>query len=109
MSSSQNEKKNSDVAVGEASLVLPIPAIHEATSNFIAEFLSFKERLSRRNAEKETSRTYTEMSSIPFDLNRRKQVSERCSTPRRNRYGTCASSRGLGPTFGLFHYPGSDS
>ncbi|KAL0772424.1 hypothetical protein Bca101_037575 [Brassica carinata] len=65
MSSSQNEKKNSDVEMGEASPVLPIPAIHEATPTFVAGFLSFKERLSRRNAEKETSQTSAEMSAIP--------------------------------------------
>ncbi|KAF3525269.1 hypothetical protein F2Q69_00050664 [Brassica cretica] len=57
MSSSQNEKKNSDVEMGEANPVLPIPAIHEATPTYVAGFLSFKERLSRRSAEKETSRT----------------------------------------------------
>ncbi|KAF3554674.1 hypothetical protein F2Q69_00012862 [Brassica cretica] len=65
MSSSQNEKKNSDVEMGEASPVLPIPAIHEATPTFVAGFLSFKERLSRRSAKKETSRTSAEMSAIP--------------------------------------------
>jgi len=65
MSSSQNEKKNSDVEMGEASPVLPIPAIHEATPTFVAGFLSFKERLSRRSVEKETSRTSAEMSAIP--------------------------------------------
>ncbi|KAF2557641.1 hypothetical protein F2Q68_00013649 [Brassica cretica] len=65
MSSSQNEKKNSDVEISEANPVLPIPAIHEATPAFIAGFLSFKERLSRRSAEKETSRTSAEMSAIP--------------------------------------------
>ncbi|KAF2604048.1 hypothetical protein F2Q70_00026556 [Brassica cretica] len=51
--------------MGEASPVLPIPAIHEATPTFVAGFLSFKERLSRRNAEKETSQTSAEMSAIP--------------------------------------------
>ncbi|KAF3552597.1 hypothetical protein DY000_02006911 [Brassica cretica] len=65
MSSSQNEKQNSDVDMGEASPVLPIPAIHEATPTFVAGFLSFKERLSRRSAEKETSRTSAETSAIP--------------------------------------------
>ncbi|KAF2603300.1 hypothetical protein F2Q70_00026227 [Brassica cretica] len=65
MSSSQNEKKNSDVEMGEASPVLTIPATHEATSTFVAGFLSFKERLSRRSAEKKTSRTSAEMSAIP--------------------------------------------
>ncbi|KAF2580451.1 hypothetical protein F2Q68_00005281 [Brassica cretica] len=65
MSPSQNEKKNSDVEMGEASPVLPIPAIHEATPTFLARFLSFKERLSRHSAEKETSQTSAETSAIP--------------------------------------------
>ncbi|KAF3600759.1 hypothetical protein F2Q69_00035848 [Brassica cretica] len=65
MSSSQNEKKNSDVEMGEASPVLPILAIHEATPTFVAGFLSFKEKLSRRSTEKETSRTSAETSAIP--------------------------------------------
>ncbi|KAF3554671.1 hypothetical protein F2Q69_00012867 [Brassica cretica] len=65
MSSSQNEKKNSDVEMDEASPVLRILAIHEATPTFVAGFLSFKERLSRRSAEKETSRTSAETSAIP--------------------------------------------
>ncbi|KAF3532490.1 hypothetical protein DY000_02038382 [Brassica cretica] len=65
MSSSQSEKKNSNVEMGEASPVLPIPAIHEATPTFVAGFLSFTERLSRRSAEKETSRTSAETSAIP--------------------------------------------
>ncbi|KAF3523927.1 hypothetical protein F2Q69_00050666 [Brassica cretica] len=60
MSSSQNEKKNSDVEMGEANPVLPTPAIHEATPTFVAGFLSFKERLSRRSAGKETSRNSAE-------------------------------------------------
>ncbi|KAF3523404.1 hypothetical protein F2Q69_00047814 [Brassica cretica] len=64
MSSSQNEKKNSDVEMGEASPVLPIPAIHEATPTFVVGFLSFKERLSRRSAEKEKSQTSAETSAI---------------------------------------------
>ncbi|KAF3518887.1 hypothetical protein DY000_02060408 [Brassica cretica] len=64
MSSSQNEKKNSDVEMGEASPVLLIPAIHEATPTFVVGFLSFKERLSRRSAEKEKSRTSAETSAI---------------------------------------------
>ncbi|KAF3534873.1 hypothetical protein DY000_02040098 [Brassica cretica] len=65
MSSSQNEKKNSDIEMGEASPVLPIPAFHEATPNFVARFLSFNERLSRRSAEKKTNRTSAETSAIP--------------------------------------------
>ncbi|KAF3602848.1 hypothetical protein F2Q69_00034063 [Brassica cretica] len=65
MSSSQSEKKNSNVEMGEASPVLPIPAIHEATPTFFARFISFKERLSRRSAGKETSLTSAETSAIP--------------------------------------------
>ncbi|KAF2534801.1 hypothetical protein F2Q70_00029047 [Brassica cretica] len=52
MSSSPSEKKSSDVEMGEANSELPTPAMHEATPTFIAGFLSFKERLSRRSAEK---------------------------------------------------------
>ncbi|KAG2311865.1 hypothetical protein Bca52824_023422 [Brassica carinata] len=65
MSSSQNERKNSDVEMGEASPVMPIPANYEDTPTFVAGFLSFKERLSRRSAEKEASRTHAETSAIP--------------------------------------------
>ncbi|KAF2541926.1 hypothetical protein F2Q68_00030178 [Brassica cretica] len=65
MSSSQSEKKNSNVEMGEASPVLPIPAIHEATPTFVPGFISFKEILSRRSAGKETSRTSAETSAIP--------------------------------------------
>ncbi|KAF3510492.1 hypothetical protein F2Q69_00007581 [Brassica cretica] len=39
--------------MGEANSALPTPAMHEATPTFIAGFLSFKERLSRRSTEKE--------------------------------------------------------
>ncbi|KAF3606485.1 hypothetical protein DY000_02047197 [Brassica cretica] len=53
MSSSPCEKKSSDVEMGEANSARPTPAMHEATPTFIAEFLSFKERLSRRSVGKE--------------------------------------------------------
>jgi len=38
--------------------------MHEATQTFIAGFLSFKERLSRRSAEKEGGRIQPEVSAI---------------------------------------------
>ncbi|WZZ64899.1 hypothetical protein YC2023_076269 [Brassica napus] len=64
MSSSPSEKKSSDVEMGEANSALPTPAMHEATPTFIAGFLSFKERLSRRSTEKEGGRIQTEVPAI---------------------------------------------
>ncbi|KAF2608448.1 hypothetical protein F2Q68_00044135 [Brassica cretica] len=64
MSSSPSEKKSSDVEMGEANSALPTPAMHEATPTFIAGFLSFKERLSRRSAEKEGGRIQPEVPAI---------------------------------------------
>ncbi|KAF2584919.1 hypothetical protein F2Q70_00037038 [Brassica cretica] len=64
MSSSPSEKKSSDVEMGEANSALPTPAMHGATPTFIAGFLSFKERLSRRSAEKEGGRIQPEMPAI---------------------------------------------
>ncbi|KAL0801622.1 hypothetical protein Bca101_056798 [Brassica carinata] len=65
MSSSPSEKKNSDVEMGEANSALPTPAMHEATPTFVAGFLSFKERLSRRSAEKEVTRNHAESPAVP--------------------------------------------
>ncbi|KAL0696252.1 hypothetical protein Bca4012_063432 [Brassica carinata] len=113
MSSSQNEKKNSDVEMGEASPVLLIPAVHEATPTFVARFLSFKERLSRRSAEKEAIRTHAKTSAILSSstvvFGGRKQVSRRGCASRRDGYGTCANVGGLGTAFGFFHYTSSNS
>ncbi|KAL0898819.1 hypothetical protein Bca101_082780 [Brassica carinata] len=64
MSSSPNEKKNSNVEMGEANSILPTPAMHEATPTFVAGFLSFKERLSRRSAKKEVTRTHAKTSAV---------------------------------------------
>ncbi|KAF3584284.1 hypothetical protein F2Q69_00029369 [Brassica cretica] len=64
MSSSPSEKKSSDVEMGEANSALPTPAMHEATPTFVAGFLSFKERLSRRSAEKEGGRIQPEVPAI---------------------------------------------
>ncbi|WZZ78106.1 hypothetical protein YC2023_098678 [Brassica napus] len=64
MSSSLSEKKSSDVEMGEANSALPTPAMHEGTPTFIAGFLSFKERLSRRSAEKDGGRIQPEVPAI---------------------------------------------
>nr|VDC99371.1 unnamed protein product [Brassica oleracea] len=64
MSFSPSEKKSSDVKMGEANSALPTPAMHEATPTFVAGFLSFKERLSRRSAEKEGGRIQPEVPAI---------------------------------------------
>ncbi|XP_013594609.1 PREDICTED: uncharacterized protein LOC106302697 [Brassica oleracea var. oleracea] len=64
MSSSPSEKKSSDVEMGEANSALPTPAMHEATPAFVAGFLSFKERLSRRSAEKEGGRIQPEVQAL---------------------------------------------
>ncbi|KAF3567936.1 hypothetical protein DY000_02014315 [Brassica cretica] len=64
MYSSPSEKKSSDVEMGEANSALPTQAMHEATPTFVAGFLSFKERLSRRSAEKEGGRIQPEVPAI---------------------------------------------
>ncbi|KAL0788512.1 hypothetical protein Bca101_004758 [Brassica carinata] len=64
MSSSPSEKKISDVEMGEANSALPTPAMHEATPTFVAGLLSFKERLSRRSAEKEVGQIQPEVPAI---------------------------------------------
>ncbi|WZZ50950.1 hypothetical protein YC2023_051057 [Brassica napus] len=64
MSSSPSEKKSSDVEMGEANSALPTPATHEATPTFVAWFLSFKERLSRRSPGKEGGRIQPEVPAI---------------------------------------------
>ncbi|KAL0716014.1 hypothetical protein Bca4012_065336 [Brassica carinata] len=65
MSSSQVEKKDCDVEMGEASQAPTVLAVHEATQSFIAGFDSFKERLSRRSAAKDSTRARTEAPSVP--------------------------------------------
>ena len=64
MYSSPSEKKSSDVEMGEANSALPTAAMHEGTPTFVAGFLSFKERLSRRSAEKEGGRIQPEVPAI---------------------------------------------
>ena len=65
MSSSQVEKKDSDVEMGEASQASPVLDVLEATPSLIAWFDSFKERLSRRSAAKDSNRVRTEAPSAP--------------------------------------------
>ncbi|KAL0876698.1 hypothetical protein Bca101_026403 [Brassica carinata] len=65
MSSSPSEKKNSDVEIDEANSALLTPAMHEPTPTFVAGFLSFKERLPRRSAEKEVTRNHDESPAVP--------------------------------------------
>ncbi|KAL0734193.1 hypothetical protein Bca4012_010403 [Brassica carinata] len=65
MPSFPSEKKNSDVEMGEADSALPSPAMHEATPTFVAGFLSFKERLSRRSTEKEATGDHAESLAVP--------------------------------------------
>ncbi|KAF3604480.1 hypothetical protein F2Q69_00034565 [Brassica cretica] len=64
MSSSPSENKSSNVEMGGGNSALPTLAIHEATPTFVAGFLSFKERLSRRSAKKEGGRIHPEVPAI---------------------------------------------
>ncbi|KAF2572216.1 hypothetical protein F2Q70_00002112 [Brassica cretica] len=50
--------------MGEANSALPTLAMHKATPTFFAGFLSFKEILSRRSAEKEGGRIQPEVPAI---------------------------------------------
>ncbi|KAL0712736.1 hypothetical protein Bca4012_019714 [Brassica carinata] len=65
MSSSQTEKKNSDVEIGEASQAPAVQAVQEATPSLIDEFDSFKAKLSRRSAAKGSKRSRTETPDVP--------------------------------------------
>ncbi|KAJ4885685.1 Uncharacterized protein Rs2_35778 [Raphanus sativus] len=51
--------------MGEANSAFPTPAMHEASPTFVAGFLSFKERLSKRSAEKEATRNHAESPAVP--------------------------------------------
>ncbi|KAJ4906222.1 Uncharacterized protein Rs2_09880 [Raphanus sativus] len=63
MSSSQDGKKNSDVEMAEAPLS---PVVEPAPKpTFLAGFLSFRERMARRKAEKEIIRVVEENPSSP--------------------------------------------
>ena len=63
MSSSQGDKRNSDVEMGEATSQAPVPDSSVEAPACIAGHLSFREKLPSRKAEKEPVRAGTEFSS----------------------------------------------
>ncbi|WZZ88285.1 hypothetical protein YC2023_116864 [Brassica napus] len=63
MSSSHGDKRSSDVEMGEATSPAPIPTSPVEAPACVADHLSFRERLVRRQAEKEQFRTGAE---FPF-------------------------------------------
>ena len=60
MSSSQNDKKNSDAEMAEASSQAQESTPSDDAPTCVVGFLSFREKMSRRKAEKETARADTE-------------------------------------------------
>ncbi|KAF3578250.1 hypothetical protein DY000_02031041 [Brassica cretica] len=56
MSSSDGDKRSSDVEMGEATSPAPIPTSPVKAPGCVADHLSFRERLVRRQAEKEQVR-----------------------------------------------------
>ncbi|WZY86975.1 hypothetical protein YC2023_033359 [Brassica napus] len=63
MSSSQGDKKNSDVEMGEATSPAPVPTSPAKVPACVAGHLSFREKLVRRQAEKELAQTGSEFPS----------------------------------------------
>ncbi|WZY70670.1 hypothetical protein YC2023_002910 [Brassica napus] len=63
MSSSQGDKKDSDVEMGEATSLAPIPTSPAEVPACVAGHLSFQEKLFRRQAEKELAQTGSEFPS----------------------------------------------
>ncbi|KAF3512553.1 hypothetical protein F2Q69_00005603 [Brassica cretica] len=63
MSSSHVDKRSSDVEMGEATSPAPIPTSPVEAPACVADHLSFRERLVRRQAEKEQVRAGTELLS----------------------------------------------
>ncbi|KAF3608584.1 hypothetical protein DY000_02048868 [Brassica cretica] len=63
MSSSQGEKRSSDIEMGEATSQAPAPASSVKVPACVAGYLSFREKLARRKAEKEPVRADTELPS----------------------------------------------
>ncbi|KAF2542574.1 hypothetical protein F2Q68_00032742 [Brassica cretica] len=63
MSSSHGDKRSSDVEMGEATSSAPIPTSPVEVPACVADHLSFRERLVRRQAEKEQVRAGTEFPS----------------------------------------------
>ncbi|WZZ70080.1 hypothetical protein YC2023_081450 [Brassica napus] len=75
MSSSQNDKKNSDAEMAEASSQAQESTPSDDAPTCVVGFLSFREKMSRRKAEKETARmkstlavltSSTELSDHPY-------------------------------------------
>ncbi|KAG5414448.1 hypothetical protein IGI04_002015 [Brassica rapa subsp. trilocularis] len=63
MSSSQGDKKDSDVEMGAATSPAPIPTSPAEVPACVAGHLSFREKLVRRQAEKELAQTGSELPS----------------------------------------------
>ncbi|KAF2610651.1 hypothetical protein F2Q70_00012176 [Brassica cretica] len=63
MSSSHGDKRSSDVEMGEATSPAPIPTSPVEAPAYVADHLSFRERLVRRQAEKEQVRAGAEFPS----------------------------------------------
>ncbi|KAF3530210.1 hypothetical protein DY000_02039715 [Brassica cretica] len=63
MSSFQGDKRSSDVEMGEATSQAHVPVSSSEAPACVAGFLSFREKLSRRKAEKEQVRVDTELPS----------------------------------------------
>ncbi|KAF3600016.1 hypothetical protein F2Q69_00036229 [Brassica cretica] len=63
MSSSQGDKRSSDFEMGEATSQTPVPVPSVEAPACVAGFLSFREKLARRKAEKEPVRADTELPS----------------------------------------------
>lgn len=63
MSSSQGDKKDSDVEMGEATSLAPVPTSPAEVPACVAGHLSFREKLVRRQAEKELAQTGSEFPS----------------------------------------------
>ncbi|KAF2534239.1 hypothetical protein F2Q70_00029183 [Brassica cretica] len=63
MSSSHGDKRSSDVEMGEATSPAPIPTSPVEAPACVADHLSFREKLVRRQAEKEQVRAGAELPS----------------------------------------------
>ncbi|KAF2603471.1 hypothetical protein F2Q70_00026426 [Brassica cretica] len=63
MSSSHGDKRSSDVEMGEATSPVPIPTSLVKAPDCVADHLSFREKLVRRQAEKEQVRAGAELPS----------------------------------------------
>ena len=68
MSSSQGDKKDSDVEMGEATSPAPIPTSPAEVPACVAGHLSFREKLVRRQAEKGLAQTGSEFRLLPRRL-----------------------------------------